>query len=126
KTNLGAMRDTRNLQVSAVEINLSKPAAPKPASVPAGGQNDLLAKSARRLSLVIDRLTRFLPGRGGAGAPAPAADAAPPVAGVPPDDTSAQLVTMATASAASEEELERYMQSIRPFTGESDTSNLIR
>jgi len=126
KTNLAAMKDTRNLTVSAVEITHSKPVEPK-APAPSGGQNDLLAKSARRLSLVIDRLTRFLPGRGGAAAPAPATDAAtPPVAGVPPDDTSAQLVTMATASAASEEELERYVQSIRPFTGEGDTSNLIR
>ena len=128
RTNLTAMRDSRNISVAAVELSRTERPQPKQQQERTSTRDDLMARSARRLSLVVDRLTRFLPGRGGA-APAEAAGgtaAGPTAVPAQAEDTSAQLVTMAAASSTSEEELERYVQSIRPFTGEGETSNLIR
>ncbi len=123
KTNLVAMRDLRNISVSSVDI--IKPDTAKAAKPPAarGPLGDVVSRSAHRLSLVIDRLSRFLPGR----ASEPAAGGPSSIAPAPPvDQPAAQLVTMAAASSTSEEELEQYVQSIRPYTGEGDTANLIR
>jgi len=122
KTNLVAMRDSRNISVSAVDIVRPDSAAAKPVA-PRGPAGDLVSRSAHRLSLVIDRLSRFLPGRSSDStgeAPSPGAPAAPV------EQPAAQLVTMAAASSTSEEELDRYIQSIRPYTGEGEASNLIR
>ena len=122
KTNLMAMRDSRGLDVSVSAVDIVRPDSMAPRQQPqkeAGG--DIFSKSAKRLSLVIDRLTRFIPGK--SASPSAGADES---TDMPPSNPSAQLVTMAAASSKSEAELERYVQSIRPFTGESDTSNLIR
>ena len=124
RTNLQAMKDSRNLSVSAVEITRSvRPQEKQPERT--GPRDDLMTRSARRLSLVVDRLTRFLPGRASS-APSAEGEATTAAAAAAAEDTSAQLVTMAAASSTSEEELERYVQSLRPFTGEGETSNLIR
>ncbi|HVS32972.1 MAG TPA: DUF4388 domain-containing protein [Thermoanaerobaculia bacterium] len=120
RSNLEAMKEARTITVSAVNLTRggASPAAAKP-----GAPDSIVARSARRLSLVIDRLSRFLPGK-----PAAAANAsAEPQPEVPAEQPAAQLVTMAAASARSEQELETYLETLKPYTGgEAQAGNLMR
>ena len=82
--------------------------APKPSGV-----SEVVTRSARRLSLVIERLAKHLPFVGSS--PEPQAQPQP----------AAQLVSMAAASATSEAELNEYVHQLKAYTGgESDPSKL--
>jgi len=105
-----------------------KPAAPPAAGVAAGTPGDDAARSARRLSMVVERLARYIPG----GAAAIAASSAPetpqapgPVPAIP--QAAPQLVIMAAASSTSEAELDAYIEKLSPYTGgETDRAKLFR
>ena len=82
--------------------------------------SDVAAKTARRFSLVIDRLMR----KGGGTIPpqpAPVADI-PVAAQVQP---MAQLAAMAAETSSSEEELNRFVDSLKPLTGGKPQSDII-
>jgi hypothetical protein len=78
---------------------------------------DVVTRSARRLSMVVERLTKRIPFAGGA---APQAEAQPPA---PPP---AQLVTMAAASSSSEEELQAYVRTIGAYMGTTEPEKLLK
>ncbi len=96
---------------------LGKPAAqPAPA---APSMNQDVVRSAKRLSMVVERLARYIPG----GAAAVANAAPPPM----PEQSTSQLVAMAAQSATSEAELDAYIDKLRPYTGgETDRGKLFR
>ena len=118
RMSLQGMRDSMILggssSSSVVQVSREKapPAAPAKTTA-AGAVGDVAARTARRLSLVIERLTKHLPF--GSASPEPQAQPKP----------AAQLVTMAAASARSEEELQAYVSELKPYTGgESDPAKL--
>ena len=116
RTNLKSMSDsltvTAPTMTSAASISKSRPK-----TQPAGGDN-IVARSARRFSQIIDRLAKFIPGKGAAPAP-------PPQPGVPVDQPAAQLIALAATGASTDEELKQYIESLRPVTGGADTAALI-
>lgn len=125
QTNLAAMRDAQILSAPAVDLAKPTIGVQKPKAPAAGGKiSDVVARSAHRLSLVIERLAQRVQPMGAA----PQAAAAPMVGASPsrPDVPVAELVSMAAASAASEQELQSYIQSLRPYTGETTSDNLFR
>jgi Domain of unknown function (DUF4388) len=75
-----------------------------------GVVSDVMARTARRLSLVVERLAK------GAPAATPQPQAEPPAA---------QLVSMAARSATTEEELAAYIRKLRAYTGEADPEKLL-
>jgi hypothetical protein len=117
RISLAGMRDSMILgggSSSSAVVPMSREKKPD-APVKSSGVSDVAARTARRLSLVIERLTKHLPFT----APSPEPQAQPQPA--------AQLVTMAAASATSEAELQAYVQELRPYTGgESDPGKLLR
>ena len=119
RANLAAMRESMVLGGSAATaVSLGrdggKPAAPKQGL--RGVVNEAVTRTAHRLSLVVERLAKRFPVTGGAqsGQPAPL-ETAP----------AAQLVSMAAASASSEEELAAYVKKLGAFTGETETEKLM-
>ncbi|HEU5161653.1 MAG TPA: DUF4388 domain-containing protein, partial [Thermoanaerobaculia bacterium] len=112
KTNLIAMRDSRSLRVTPVDL-LHREQRPAPAAAPESAV-EVVNRSARRLSLIMERLSRQMPQASGAG-PAPA---------MPEPQPLAQLMTMAAASSSSQQELDQYLSSIRPLAGGRETENL--
>jgi len=109
RTNLITLRDSRSINVSAVHIARSDGGAmvkPSPAIT------DDVVRSARRLSLVVERLSQRI--------------AAGPQLGPEQNIQNAQLMTMAAASATSERELEEYIRKLQPYTGESDPDKLFK
>ena len=123
RTNLEAMLRTQDIDVQASVVAIV-PGSKTPPKRTESADESLGARSARRLSLVIDRLTRLLPGKGAHAAPIPAVAAAVPDA--PREEPGAQLVTMAAASSTSEQELQSYIESIRPYTGNAQSDSLFR
>jgi hypothetical protein len=120
KANLIALRDSRPMRAAAVTGIRSAATAPAPA---ASSGADLLNRGARRLSLVIERLTKNLrPAPSVAAAGAATSTEAPPTA--VPDAPLAQLMTMAAATAASRQELDDYLASLRPVSGARESDNL--
>jgi hypothetical protein len=113
RTNLISLRDSAIVSVSAVNIARAETATKTP---PASSEE---ARSARRFGLVIDRLSRLL------GAGKPAAPALQP-AELPREQPGADLLTMAVAGSSSEKELQDYIDTLRPYTGNSDPANLLR
>ena len=113
RMSLTTLRDTMNITGGGapVDFNLGvvKPSAPQERGV----VTEDVVRSARRLSLVVDRLQRHI---GGASASAQVFQEQQP----------AQLVTMAAASSTTEHELEEYIQKIQPYTGESDPDKLFK
>ena len=113
KTNLITLRSSRDIGsgTSSTAVPISRSSQPT-----AGGTvakpSDPVVRHARRLSMVIDRLSDRLS------------------AGPPPqsafNDTPAQLVTMAAQSSTSEAELEEYIRTLQPYTGESDPDKLFK
>lgn len=115
-SHLAAMRTSQNLSVAPVPV-LQDMNAGVSRGAEKRDPETIVERSARRLSLVIDRLAKFLPKAAAAsGQPAQPLPAAP----------MAELVTMAAASANSKRELEEYIQTLRPYTGEADPENLFR
>ncbi|HVR43597.1 MAG TPA: DUF4388 domain-containing protein [Thermoanaerobaculia bacterium] len=114
RSNLAGLRDSRSFTVAPVEM--------LPRERGGGGARDAApvepvgerTANIRRFSLVVDRLSRS----------APAASRRPGAAAGTGEHPVAQLVTMAAASASSDRELARYIESIRPYTGNVPTSNL--
>jgi hypothetical protein len=96
KSNLAAMRVSRNVSASKVDIapraEQAKPSAPLDADA---------ARTAKRFTLIIDRLARAIGG----------APATPQTVG--------QLVTLATSNSRNEEELADYMQRVKPIAGDA-------
>ena len=120
-TNFKALRDSLNISGSAVNVARVESAGGGAAARPAerGVMNEAVARSARRLSLVVERLSRFVRGAPQSAEPTPAdyqyGEYQP-----------SQLVTMAAASSTSERELEEYIKRIQPYTGESDPDKLFK
>jgi hypothetical protein len=121
KTNLVTLRDAREISSTSTAVHLSSrsgdtaPGMVKPSSaapVPAGMMTEESARTARRLSLVVDRLAQRM---AGGATPSPL-----------PVEHNAQLVQMAAASATSEAELEEYIRTLQPYTGESDPDKLFK
>lgn len=118
RTNLVAMRDSASaalLSSTTVEISRSGVPKAKPASVPL---TDVVAKSARRLGLVIERLAKYV-----RPAAAPSGGGVPP--SVPAPQPAADLLAMAAASSTSDQQLREYLDSLKQYTGEADPAKLI-
>jgi hypothetical protein len=119
RTSVASMREAMILGASTspvVQISRdgggAAETAPKTSAV-----SDVVTRSARRLSLVIERLAKHLPF--GAASPEPQAQRQPAA--------TAQLVSMAAASATSEAELHEYVRELKAYTGgESDPAKLFR
>jgi Domain of unknown function (DUF4388) len=116
RMSLAGMRDSMILgggnSSNVVAVSREKKAEAAPA--PRGAVSEAAAKTARRLSLVVERLAKHLPFT----SPSPEPQAQPRPA--------AQLVTMAAASATSEAELQAYVRELKPYTGgESDPAKLL-
>jgi hypothetical protein len=115
RMSLAGMRDSMILGGSAstvVQISREKE-APKTTT---SAVSDVAAKTARRLSLVIERLAKHLPFASASTSPESQTQPRP----------AAQLVSMAAASATSEEELQAYVRELKPYTGETDPAKLIQ
>jgi len=114
RTNLVTLRDSREISstATAVHVTRSESSAPavRPSSAPPGSD---VARTARRLSLVVDRLSQNAAIAGAVGPQLPA-------------EQNAQLVQMAAASSTSEAELEEYIRTLQPYTGESDPDKLFK
>ena len=138
RTNLIAMRDSASAallssQQGGPEIGKlgAGGQAPKPAA--GGGLTDVVQRSAKRLGLVINRLTNYMK----PGAPkAPTAPGAPAMTGTPtpaPEplqqmfQATAELVAMAAASSTNDDQLRSYLDSLKQYTGgEADPTNLMQ
>ena len=113
QTNLTAMRNSLSLSSGTNVVNVSRDGGRAPQSTGVkGAVTDAVSRTARRLSMVVERLTRTLPvGR------APEPDA-------PPMQSSAQLVSMAAASSTSEDELKAYLATLAAHTGAAEPEKL--
>jgi hypothetical protein len=78
-----------------------------------GVVSDVVTRTARRLSLVVERLAKRVP------------DAAAAQEAQPQSVPAAQLVSMAAASATSEEELAAYVHKLRVYTGQAAPDQLL-
>ena len=112
RTNLIAMRDSASAALlSSTVVDISK-TAPK-TKAPAGPLTDVMARSARRLGLAIERLSKFV-------RPSAPTD---PVEG--PSQPTAELLAMAAASSNSDQQLREYLDSLKPYTGNAEPANLL-
>jgi len=124
-THLKSMREMQGMGggsagTAVPSISMKKKAAPAPA--PEAPADSMVARSARRLSLVIDRLTKLIPGRGTASTAPPQ----PAPQGTPAEAPGAPLVAMAATSSSSEQELEQYLQTLTPYTNGATSENIMR
>lgn len=126
RKNLVALRDSADLLASSTAgtVEISRTPTAKPAA-PKGPLTDVVARSARRLGLVIDRLAKYIKPLSPGAPAAPASPLAAPSDDVPTFQPAAELLTMAAASSASEAQLREYIDSLRPYTGDSDPANLL-
>lgn len=110
RSSLAGMRESMILGATgSMVVPLSKETAK---SGVRGAVSDAVTRTARRLSMVVERLAKRVP-----------TPAAPQEA--PQPQPAAQLVSMAAASATSEEELAAYVRKLRAYTGESDPDKLL-
>ena len=118
RMSLAGMRDSMIIGGStSTVVPLGRSGGEKPVEKPKAATTvgDVAARTARRLSLVIERLAKHLP-FGQSTSSEPQAQPKPV----------AQLVSMAAASARSEEELQAYVSELKPYTGgESDPAKLL-
>jgi len=135
RTNIAGMRESLNLgmiglgtvTVGHVEVGAAKTAPAGASGEAGGGMSDLVGRSARRLSLVVERLVKHLAiGGSPDAAQTPGSPQAPgsPQSGVAPQALAvpeAQLVSMAAAGSRSEDELEAYLRTIGTYTGSTST-----
>lgn len=117
RTSLAGMRESMVLggsHSSVVQMSRTEGPAAAAKSGVRGVVGDVVTRTARRLSLVVERLAKRVP------------EAAAPQEGQPPPPApAAQLVSMAAASATSEEELAAYVRKLRAYTGETDPDKLL-
>jgi Domain of unknown function (DUF4388) len=107
QTNLVAMRNSLSLSSGTSVVNISRDGGKGAQGGVKSAVSDAVSRTARRLSMVVDRLTRTLPlGR------------------APEPDTPAQLVSMAAASSTSEEELKGYLSTLAAHTGGAEPDKL--
>lgn len=120
RISLAGMRESMVLGGSSSSVvQISRDGAGAAVERPAktGPVSDVAARTARRLSLVIERLAKHLPFAGASPELQAQSQAQPQPA--------AQLVSMAAASATSEAELQAYVRELKPYTGgESDPAKL--
>jgi hypothetical protein len=110
---LASMHDSVSIEGGAI-IDVARTKEAKPGV--RGVLTDAVARSANRLSMVVERLARHIP------LPtAPGSGTMPVQQQVEP---AAQLVAMATESATSEDELKTYLRRLSKYTGEQDPSKL--
>ncbi len=115
RSNLTAMRVSRNIATTTLrDVNI----APRPAAMPTfSGHTPVTsedAQMAKRFSLIVDRLKRQM----AAGAPSGSTPGAPGAQATPADSQAiAQLLTMAAARSQSGEQLNEYLEQIKPLTG---------
>lgn len=114
RSSLIAMRDSRSIAPTKVDLAGQHISTATPARKAAAAAGDGEAQTARRLSLVIERLSRQITGGTAAGSPAPR---------VTPQ-AAAQLVTMAAASSGDNGQLAEYMERLRPITGHGQDVNV--
>ena len=116
RTNLVAMRDSRNINASAVSVARADGAStPKASATQTVPMTSNVMQNAKRLSFMIDRLSQHI--------------AAAPMAQPGSDLQSfqnAQLMTMAAESSTSEAELEAYLEKLQPFIGESNPDKMFK
>src|SRR5262249_14395356 len=107
KTNLAAMRTARNITLTKVELEGQGGGGPAPErKAPLDAD---MAQTAKRFSLIIERLSR----RMGDSKPTPQAVG--------------QLVSLAAASSRNEAELSEYLKRVKPISGDtSDDVNLFK
>lgn len=125
RMSLQGMRDSMILggsTATVVQMSREKKEAPAPRTA-AGAMSDVASKTARRLSVVIERLAKHLP-FGSASATTPVSQE-PQAQLQPQAQPAARLVTMAAASSTSEAELQAYVRELKPYTGESDPAKLL-
>ncbi len=118
RTNLVALRDSADLLASASGAVVDVSPSHKKPEPPRGPLTDVIAKSARRLGLVIDRLTKYV--KPSAPIAAPAGEPVPFLS-----QPAAELLTMAAASSTSDKELREYIENLKPYTGDNDPANLL-
>jgi hypothetical protein len=107
KTNLAAMRESRNITSTKVDISpQGGGGAPPPARKEVDSE---VAQTAKRFSLIIERLSRKMEGAGAA---------TPQAVG--------QLVSLAAASSRNEAELEEYIKRVKPIAGDKKDANLFK
>ncbi|HEY3053716.1 MAG TPA: DUF4388 domain-containing protein [Thermoanaerobaculia bacterium] len=118
KKNLASLRQSLNFS-SPIAVDIERfggGAAPQKPGI----LSEVASRTARRFSLVIDRLLRK-----GAAVPSAAATAAAAPTDEPSELPFAQLVSMAAESASSEEELNQFVETLKPITGHRETKDLI-
>jgi len=120
RSHLAALRDSVNTLGASAMVEISKAQRAKPAE-PKGPLTDVVARSARRLGLVIDRLAKYVKPLVPGAASAPTAEPQPQPALQP----AAELLTMAAASSTSDQQLREYIESLRPYTGNADPASLL-
>ncbi|HEY6843508.1 MAG TPA: hypothetical protein VI391_05020, partial [Thermoanaerobaculia bacterium] len=110
RTNLIAMRDTASAALVGTNlVEISRSGAAKP-QTQTGPLTDVVARSARRLGLVIDRLKKFVQPA------APKAVGTTTAEGEPPQQPAAGLLAMAAASSQSDQQLREYLESLKQYT----------
>jgi len=87
-----------------------------------GAVSEAVTRTARRLSLVVERLARHLPMTA---APEDAERPSSASAERPASAPAARLMTMAAASSATEAELAEYVQKLGAYTGETEPEKLM-
>ena len=105
KTNLAAMRDTRNITSTKVDLGSQDRGTPQPERKALDPE---MAQTAKRFSLIIERLSRRI----GDSPPTPQAVG--------------QLVSLAAASSRNEQELEEYLKRVKPVAGDTKEANLFK
>jgi len=116
RSNIAGLSDMLAISATAAtNVPISRrdgtPAAPKTGLREA--VTDAVSRSARRLSVVVERLTRNIPFASSATPAAPSSSDEMPLPATP----AAQLVSMAAASATTEAELTEYVRKLGPYTG---------
>jgi len=122
RKNLIALRDSADLLASSAQgaVDVGRTPAKK-VEQPKGPLTDIVARSARRLGLVIDRLAKYVK----PAAPRVATADGESVEEAPQFQPAAELLAMAAASSTSDAELRDYIQSLRPYTGDADPASLL-
>lgn len=121
RASLVGMRDSLVLGGSSgvstvVPLLRAESGGPEKGSGVRGAVADVVTRSARRLSMVVERLAKRIPFTAGAAQEESLPPAPPP----------AQLVTMAAASSSSEEELQAYVRTIGAYMGTTEPEKLLK
>lgn len=119
RASVAAMRQSMILGGNTSTILPIGREAAKPAGV-RGAVSEAVTRTARRLSLVVERLARHLP------MTAAPQDAVSVAATATAPTSAGRLVTMAAASSTSEAELAAYVRKLGAYTGETQPEKLMQ